>query len=88
MLNELLLKGHVMALDLSEAPRGEQPACSCGGATRPTSEAVLIAADEKCSQGAPRAGRGRHRPARTSPAPERQQRPEHFPPALRASFES
>jgi nitrogen fixation/metabolism regulation signal transduction histidine kinase len=26
MLNELLLKGHVMALDLSEAPRREQPA--------------------------------------------------------------
>jgi nitrogen fixation/metabolism regulation signal transduction histidine kinase len=46
MLNELLLKGHVMALDLSDAPRREQPAML--GRLRDQAyveEAVLIGAE-------------------------------------------
>jgi nitrogen fixation/metabolism regulation signal transduction histidine kinase len=46
MLNELLLKGHVMALDLSEAPRREQPALLARLRDQAyVEEAVLIAAD-------------------------------------------
>ncbi|HZF18124.1 MAG TPA: HAMP domain-containing protein, partial [Burkholderiales bacterium] len=46
MLNELLLKGHVMALDLSEAPRREQPALLVRLRDQAyVEEAVLIAAD-------------------------------------------
>jgi nitrogen fixation/metabolism regulation signal transduction histidine kinase len=46
MLNELLLKGHVMALDLSEAPRREQPVLLARLRDQAyVEEAVLIAAD-------------------------------------------
>src|SRR5882672_7791603 len=46
MLNELLLKGHVMALDLSEAPRREQPALLARLRDQAyVEEAVLIAPD-------------------------------------------
>jgi nitrogen fixation/metabolism regulation signal transduction histidine kinase len=46
MLNELLLKGHVMALDLSDAPRPEQPALLARLREQAyVEEALLIGAD-------------------------------------------